>query len=68
MRPIDGDKLVRWVCGNRCGCERDECGLDVPCQLVQPIESAPTIKTKQVKYYDEDESVWKIGSVIVDEL
>jgi hypothetical protein len=24
-------------------------------------------KTKQVKYYDEDESVWKVGSVIVDE-
>lgn len=23
--------------------------------------------TKEVKYYDEDEKVWKIGSVIVDE-
>ena len=31
------------------------------------IDSAPTIKTKQAKYYDEDEKVWKIGSVIVDE-
>jgi len=29
--------------------------------------SAPTITTKQVKYYDEDEQVWKIGEVIVDE-
>ena len=27
---------------------------------------APTIKTKQIKYYDEDEQVWKIGEVIVD--
>lgn len=27
----------------------------------------PTIKTKQIKYYDEDEQVWKVGSVIVDE-
>lgn len=25
------------------------------------------IKTKQVKYYDEDESVWKAGEVIVAE-
>lgn len=31
------------------------------------IDSAPTIKTKQVKYYDEEENVWKVGSVIVDE-
>ena len=27
----------------------------------------PTIKTKQVKYYDDEEQVWKIGEVIVDE-
>lgn len=32
------------------------------------LDSAPTIKTKQIKYYDDDEQVWKIGSVIVDEL
>ena len=25
------------------------------------------IKTKIVKYYDEDENVWKTGEVIVDE-
>jgi len=31
------------------------------------LKGAPTIKTKQVKYYDEDEKVWKTGSVIVDE-
>ena len=31
------------------------------------IAHAPTIKTKQIKYYDEDEKVWKTGSVIVDE-
>ena len=31
------------------------------------IEHAPTIKTKQIKYFDEDENVWKTGSVIVDE-
>lgn len=31
------------------------------------IENAPTITTKQVKYYDEEEKIWKIGEVIVDE-
>lgn len=31
------------------------------------IEDAPSIKTKEVKYFDEDEKVWKIGSVIADE-
>jgi hypothetical protein len=29
---------------------------------------APTIKTKQVKYYDDDEKAWKIGEVIVNTL
>ena len=33
----------------------------------EAINEAPSIKTKEVKYYDEDEKVWKIGSVIVDE-
>ena len=28
------------------------------------VNDAPTIKTKQIKYYDEDEQVWKIGEVI----
>ena len=36
-------------------------------QFIDTIENAPTIKTKQIKYYDEDEQVWKVGSVIVDE-
>ena len=30
------------------------------------IADAPTIETKQVKYFDEDEKVWKIGEVIVE--
>ena len=34
---------------------------------VTDIVEAPSIKTKQIKYFDEDEKVWKIGSVIVDE-
>jgi hypothetical protein len=31
------------------------------------IRSVMTLKTKTVKYYDEDENVWKVGEVIVDE-
>ena len=31
------------------------------------LGSAPTIKTKQVKYFDEDEKAWKIGEVIVND-
>lgn len=34
---------------------------------VEEVMQLPTVKTKQIKYYDEDESVWKIGEVIVDE-
>lgn len=32
--------------------------------LIAP--DAPIIQTKQFKYFDEDEKVWKVGSVIVD--
>lgn len=35
--------------------------------LEEILNEMPTIKTKEVKYYDEDDSVWKIGRVIVDE-
>ena len=28
------------------------------------IAEAPTIETKQIKYFDEDEKVWKIGNII----
>lgn len=34
---------------------------------VEEVMQLPTINTKQIKYYDEDENAWKIGSVIVDE-
>ena len=30
------------------------------------IEHAPTIITKEIKYFDDDEKIWKIGRVIVD--
>ena len=34
---------------------------------VEEVMQLPTIKTKQVKYYDDEEQVWKVGSVVVDE-
>ena len=33
---------------------------------VEEVMQLPIIKTKEVKYFDEDEKVWKIGSVIVE--
>lgn len=35
--------------------------------VIRMLNEAPTIETKQVKYFDEEEKVWKIGSVIIDE-
>lgn len=57
MRLIDADvvreKLMQYI-GLTNGFDR-------------AFSETPTIQTKQVKYFDEDEKVWKIGSVIVDE-
>lgn len=41
---------------------------DVIEREIKAIPSAPTINTKQVKYYDDDEKVWKIGEVIANTL
>ena len=58
MRIIDADKVeVRYRGGFH-----DDFVVEY-----DSFMNAPTIKTKQIKYYDEDENVWKVGSVIVDE-
>ena len=44
-----------FIKGFKCGAQR------------QLEADRTSIKTKQVKYFDEDEKVWKIGEVIVDE-
>lgn len=36
-------------------------------ETAERIRKISSIETKQIKYFDEDEKVWKIGSVIVDE-
>ena len=34
---------------------------------VEEVMQLPLVKTKQIKYFDEDENVWKVGEVIVNE-
>ena len=43
-------------------CDGKTCG-----EVKEVLNRIPAIATKQIKYFDEDEKVWKIGSVIVDE-
>ena len=55
-RWIDADVLVKWLCGNKCGCERNECGYTIPCQQVQLLEGAPSIdivRCKECRHKDE---------------
>ena len=40
------------------------CGLQS--DIASALMGVPVIKTKQIKYYDEEENVWKIGSVIIE--
>lgn len=64
MRLIDADALLKQI-------DKDSEGspgwYGDTWQFIKTIESAPAIKTKQIKYYDEDENVWKVGEVIVNE-
>ena len=76
MRLIDADKLKQSIddcdicniCPDKAVRCVDDC--DFP-DCVTPkwetlINAQPTIKNKQIKYFDEDEKVWKVGEVIVD--
>ena len=56
MRLIDADALKE---------EFGDINMDIYTDEVKEyIDDAPTIETKQVKYFDEDEKVWKIGNII----
>ena len=69
MRIIDADALIKSI-------ESDRNCSDMPSQWIDGVNYAidlielyePTIRTKQVKYYDDDEKVWKIGDVIANTL
>jgi hypothetical protein len=73
MRIIDADKLkeeiLKWLPSDPCGVEEKEMPYetDIVVSMMLTLEDAPTIKTKQIKYFDEEEKVWKTGEVIVDE-
>ena len=60
MRPIDADKFKETLRSAKI-----QTVLDA--YAIERINGAPTIKTKTIKYYDDDENVWKVGEVIVDE-
>ena len=62
MRLIDADAMKEWI-DEYVSVFKKSDNKDIKGY----IEHQPTIETKQVKYFDEDEKVWKIGSVIVDE-
>lgn len=73
MRLIDCD--VWWeevqklyTDGDCADADRYKLGINVGITASRGVMyHIPTIETKQIKYFDEDEKVWKIGSVIVDE-
>lgn len=52
MRLIDADKLL-------------EGRKDHEMVSTHLIWNAPTVETKEIKYFDEEEKVWKVGSVII---
>lgn len=80
MRIIDADKLIddlEYDIANDAEIigyvgtglmEREIRQFDKDCKqnAIDLLLRQPTIKTKQIKYYDDDEGVWKIGRVIVD--
>ena len=68
MRLIDADKLIEHITNTAdLGGWIGEALQQIKQVAIKYINLAPTIKTKQIKYYDEDESVWKIGEVIVSD-
>ena len=73
MRPIDADKVImalrlEYPMMPMFKELREE--WDIKTEGYRKAEKVvletPTIKTKQIKYYDEDEKVWKAGEVLVD--
>ena len=65
MRIIDADALPIDSIDMSNMIEVTDRGIAVV--RLEDIIDAPTIATKEIKYYDESENVWKIGRVIVDE-
>ena len=73
MRLIDADALIADIqerfckgCDNYAGIKCKACDLDDTMDIVDGFADN-SITTKQIKYFDEEEKVWKTGEVIVDE-
>lgn len=73
MRLIDADALKSFIKDQYFKCDMpEEWGNGVMWATSQINHycnktDTSTIETKQIKYFDEEEKVWKIGSVIVNE-
>lgn len=68
MRLIDADKLIEHITYTAdLGGWIGAAVYHIKQVAIKYIDDAPSIKTKEVKYFDKDEKVWKTGSVIVDE-
>lgn len=69
MRLIDADAFVKYLENEIRLMEEDGANpyaLMIAGGAINDVGRQPTIETKQIKYFDEDEKVWKIGAVIID--
>lgn len=62
MRPIDGEDLLRKICGDSCGCEPSDCGYideyrKERCKAGQYVEKQPTVDAIPI----EPLAVWLTG-------
>lgn len=55
MRLIDADALQRRICGAKCGCEYEGCGMEGDCEFDHFILHAPTIDVENFVRYHIDE-------------
>ena len=68
MRIIDADTLIENIRNTAdLGGWIGSAVYHIKKVAIKYIDDAPSIKTKEVKYFDEDEKVWKIGEVIVEQ-
>lgn len=65
MRPIDADSYMEKV-EREAGAMPLEKGEEFLTLTSWIMDKTPAVETKEVRYFDEDEKVWKIGRVIVD--
>lgn len=60
MKLIDGHSVIEHA-------EVNGESRDFIRKLMDYLEDAPALQTKLIKYFDENEKVWKVGVVVVNE-